>query len=298
MSQPYGFINLLKCPGMTSHDAVARVRRILKTRAVGHAGTLDPAASGVLPLAVGKATRLLEFLVAASKVYIGELTFGVATDTLDQEGRIVEQASEMPRLTEQQIRRGMQGMVGRQLQRPPAYSAIKHQGKPLYEYARSGEELEVSAREIEIHGFDLLRLDGRRCLFRVHCSKGTYVRALVRDLAERLGTIATLTFLLREQVGSFGLAESYTLEELAANPADHILPATLAVASLPHIELDLEQARRFLHGQRLRLPVLAWTAAPAVAVFAADQLIGIGRYHHRLLAPSKVLAQWEELQPR
>ncbi|NLW16360.1 MAG: tRNA pseudouridine(55) synthase TruB [Firmicutes bacterium] len=150
-----GFINLLKPPGLTSHGAVSQMRRLLKTRAIGHAGTLDPAASGVLPLAVGKATRLLEYIVEQDKTYIGEVTFGVLTDTLDQEGQILWQAPRPPSVDFAQLEKVLASMVGEREQVPPAYSAIKYQGRPLYEYARAGKIVQVPARPITIHALTI-----------------------------------------------------------------------------------------------------------------------------------------------
>ncbi len=294
-----GFLNLLKPPGMTSHDAVGKVRRIFGTRSVGHAGTLDPAASGVLPMAIGRATRLLEYMVDDSKTYIGEATFGIATDTLDQCGRVID---EQPvAFANAELRQAMDAMVGCQLQSPPAFSAVKHQGKPLYEYARRGEIIEKPGREIEIKEFSLLsHHPGRypRCLFRVDCSKGSYVRVLVKDLAARLGTIGTLTFLLRSRVGQLTLQGAYTLEELSlqaagANLSDCLLPFETAVSHLPSVQLSGEQVLGFING---RTVVVSADTVGVCCAYGADGLIGVGEVQDGILQPRKVLTSREDIR--
>lgn len=293
-----GFLNLLKPPGMTSHDAVSKVRRIFGTRSVGHAGTLDPAASGVLPMAIGRATRLLEYMVDDSKTYIGEATFGVATDTLDQCGQVT--ARQPVALSVAALEQAMAAMVGCQLQSPPAYSAVKHQGKPLYEYARQGEVIEKPGREIEIKEFTLLSQHlGRypRCLFRVDCSKGTYVRVLVKDLAAGLGTIGTLTFLLRSRVGKLTVQDAYTLEELSlaggASLSSFLLPLDTAVSHLPSVQLDEEQVLRFINGQTV---AVLTDAAGICCAYGAAGLIGVGAVQEGTLKPRKVLTSREDIR--
>lgn len=296
-----GFINLLKPPGLTSHTAVSKMRRLLGIRAIGHGGTLDPAASGVLPLAVGQATRLLEHLVAQDKAYIGEVTFGVATDTLDQEGQVTWQAARPPVLDLAQIEVVLAAMIGPREQVPPAYSAIKYQGRPLYEYARAGKIVQVPARPITVYSLSIkdFRADPwPRLLFHLRCSKGTYVRSLVQEVAEQLGTQGTLTFLLREQVGDFSVQNALTLEEIhnlaeTGHVAQCLLPSALALRGWPQVNLELATARRFLQGQRIRLDQAYGDVM--VAVYQADRLLGVGRIRQGVLAPQKVLAKWEEL---
>lgn len=297
----HGFVNLLKPPGVTSHDAVSQLRRLFGTKAVGHAGTLDPAASGVLPLAVGKATRLLEYLVAQEKTYIGEVTFGIGTDTMDQEGKIIWRADSAPVIDLQVLESVLREMVGNRKQIPPAYSAIKHQGRPLYDYARAGEAVTVPARQIVIHSLSLLSFDMNpwpRLLFRVRCSKGTYIRSLVQEIAEQLGTQGTLTFLLRERVGDFAVQDAFTLEEIsdlgqAGSIADCLLSPSIALQGWPSLELDLGTAKRFLQGQCIRLEPQQLEGQ--TAVYHAEHLLGVGQVQQGNLAPRKVLANWEEL---
>lgn len=298
MLQPEGFLNLLKPPGITSHDAVAKVRRILGTRSVGHAGTLDPAASGVLPMAVGKATRLLEYVVGTSKAYIGEATFGWQTDTLDQEGRIdleMPASFSLAELTQAMVR-----LTGSQLQSPPAFSAIKYQGKPLHEYARQGEFISLPGREIVIDQFRLLSFSPGthpRALFRVDCSKGTYIRVLVKDLATALQTVATLTFLLRVGVGGFFIQDTVSLEELEEAKAtgclsDYLQPMDSAVRHLPAVELSLSEAERFVTGRDV---VNSVDTEELAGVYHQGRLLGIALRKEQRLLPHKVLVSREEL---
>ncbi len=300
MAELHGFINVLKPPGMTSHDVVSWLRRVLKTRAIGHAGTLDPAASGVLPVAVGKATRLLEYITDAEKQYIGEVTFGIATDTLDQEGSIVAYHP-MPELTEQQVEAGMQTLRGNIWQKPPAFSAVKHAGKPLYEYARAGESVEVGARRVAIHQFDLLAFTPGpypKCLIKVGCSKGTYIRVLALDLAKSIGGTGCLSFLLRSQVGRFTTETAVTLDEIeraqeAMRHSEFLLPLSLGVANMAAVELERVEATRFLQGQRLRRSDAL--SAEVVGVYWGKELLGVASIQEGVLAPRKVVAKGEEL---
>lgn len=286
---------------MTSHAAVSKMRKMLGTKAIGHGGTLDPAATGVLPLAVGQATRLLEYLVEQDKTYVGEVTFGIATDTLDQEGQIVWRAPEPPSIDLAQIEAVLASMLGPREQVPPTYSAIKYQGRPLYEYARAGRIVQVPARPIVIYSLSLrdFRADPwPRLLFHVRCSKGTYVRSLAQAIAEELGTQGTLTFLLREQVGDFSVQNAVTLEEIQeaagrGNIYQYLQPLALALKGWPQVSLEPSIARRFLQGQRIKLA--SGVDEGLVAVYQRAHLLGVGLLKQGVLAPQKVLAKWEEL---
>jgi tRNA pseudouridine55 synthase len=283
---------------MTSHDAVSAVRRTLGTRSVGHAGTLDPAAAGVLPMAVGKATRLLEYVINCHKAYIGEATFGVQTDTLDQEGQIERQMAVA--LDERQLITAMEHLRGPSMQVPPAYSAVKLSGKPLYQYARAGETPTVPPRAIQVDKFQLLEFtpgNNPRCLFFVECSKGTYIRVLVQDLAESLGAMATLTWLLRAKVGDFDVQQAWTLEELQqlktdGRITDCLLPLDSAIKHLPFVQLPAPLAKKFLLGQPIPLDA---ADEGALRVYHRRLLLGIGQCTGQRLSPHKVLVSQEEL---
>ena len=205
-----GIFNVLKPPGMTSHDVIAFLRRALNTKKVGHGGTLDPDAAGVLPVFTGTATRLLEFAVEGRKQYLVEVTLGKQTDTGDDSGTVVK---EMPVLefTEETLQKVLQSFLGKQKQLPPMYSAIKINGQKLYQLARKGVEVERELRDIEVYKLELLNFTATTLTLAVDCSKGTYIRVLGEDIATALGTCGTMSFLLRTQVGSYLLNESHTL---------------------------------------------------------------------------------------
>lgn len=253
----HGWLNLLKPPGMTSHQAVAVVRRVLGLRRVGHTGTLDPAAAGVLAIAVGQATRLADFVGELPKAYRAEVTFGVATDTLDAEGRIT-QTCEAP-VSRETVEAALTQFRGEIRQRPPAYSAVHHQGRRSYELARRGEAVQPEERVVRIDALSLIGFEEgprARAMLDVVCSKGTYIRSLAADLATAVGSCGYLSFLLRTRVGPFVLADSKTLEELQARGAELLEPMEVGVSHLQAQTLDEDEARRIATGQ----PVA--TAAP------------------------------------
>ncbi len=243
-----GFLNILKPPGMTSHDVVNLVRRRLGRKAkVGHLGTLDPAAAGVLPLALGQATRFITHLPPALKGYRALLRWGVETETLDLEGRVLRTDSS-PLPSGSAIQACLPEFVGRQQQVPPAVSAIRVQGKRSYERVRGGEAVELAPREIEILELQLGSLQERGFWLDVVCGPGTYVRSLARDLGARLGGVASLDFLLRFRSGDFFLESSYTLEEYLDGRVT-VRPIAELFEALPQQPQAVRQK-----GQRLEVP--------------------------------------------
>ncbi len=198
---------------MTSHDCVRRIRRLFHTKKVGHAGTLDPLATGVLPIAIGDGTKILQFLLAENKSYRAELQLGVTTTTLDSEGKILKEAV-VPEDFATYLPRVCEALTGEIKQVPPMYSALKKDGIPLYKYARQGIEIEREARTVHIYKLDILAIAGTKVTIEVACSKGTYIRSLAQDIGERLGCGAHLTALQRITTGGFTLSECRTLEEL------------------------------------------------------------------------------------
>src|SRR2546426_7938150 len=221
-----GIFNINKPTGMTSHDVVAAMRKLLKQRRVGHAGTLDPAASGVLPICVGQGTRVAEYLSASGKAYQAEIVFGIVTDTYDTEGTVTRTAS-ATNLTLAHIEATLPSFLGPQMQLPPRYSAIKIQGQPAYKRVRSGEDVQLEARPIVIEGLDVLAWEMPRLTIAIECSKGTYIRSLAYDLGERLGCGAYLAALMRTRSGPFSIAESVTLEQLAVAQEHGTLQSSL-----------------------------------------------------------------------
>ncbi len=253
-----GIFNIHKATGMTSHDVVARIRRLLKQRRVGHAGTLDPAASGVLPICVGQGTRVAEYLSESGKEYRATLIFGVETDTYDAEGEITRTAS-TAHLDLAVIEQALARFRGPLMQVPPRFSAIKIQGQAAYKRTRAGEELTLAARPVEITHLEIVAWNSPTLVLDVACSKGTYIRSLAHDLGQALDCGAHLGGLVRTRSGPFRLEESITLEQLAEaceqNQASiHIQPADRALASYPALKCSAEEAARVHHGNAFSWP--------------------------------------------
>lgn len=286
-----GFLNINKPAGLTSHDVVARVRRLAgRGVKVGHAGTLDPAATGVLPVALGHATRLIEHLADARKGYLGHLRLGVVTATDDAEGEVLAETP-VPALTDAQVEAAVAPLRGEILQVPPMYSALHHQGRRLYELARAGQTVELAPRPVVVHsltwawdGPDTLRLE-------VVCGKGTYIRSLARDIGAALGCGAHLAALRRTFVGPFGPDSAVALDALLAEPARLpalLLPPEMAVADWPAAQLDDEGARLARNGMPLTLPGLAGERARAHAPGGA--LLALLRRDGERWRPEKVFS--------
>ena len=252
-----GIFNVLKPPGMTSHDVIGFLRRALNTKKIGHGGTLDPDAAGVLPVFAGTATRLLSYAMEGRKQYIAEFTLGEQRDTGDDSGTLVK-TMPVPELSEAKLKEVLQSFLGKQIQLPPMYSAVNINGQKLYQLARKGVEVERKARPIEIYKLELLdaKLPTESISAKysftvaVECSKGTYIRVLGEDIATALGTCGTMSFLLRTQVGSYLLNEAHTLQEIAENPAGCCAEPITAVSHLPKLELTANQAARITNGVR------------------------------------------------
>lgn len=208
-----GILVIDKPNGMTSHDVVAKARKILGTRKIGHTGTLDPLATGVLVLCIDKATKLVSLLTCEEKFYEVEMKFGIKTDTGDITGNVIETAS--TEINIDILYSTIQNMIGKQMQLPPMFSAVKINGKKLYEYAREGIEVEREAREIEIFDISNVSYENEILKYTIHCSKGTYVRTVCEDIAQRLGTVGTMTNLRRIKSGSFSIEDSLKLEEIS-----------------------------------------------------------------------------------
>lgn len=232
-----GVLLVDKPKGITSHDVVYRLRRKLQMKKIGHAGTLDPMATGLLVMLIGKATRISQFLISVDKLYEAEATLGVVTDSQDAEGEVMA-TSPVPELTEGQVKEVIKGFLGDQYQIPPMHSAIKIGGVPLYKMARKGEEVEREPRFIRVVSFDLLTFELPKLTFRLHCTKGTYVRTIAHDLGQKLGCGAHLSGLRRTGSGQFGIHQCITLDEIEAMPLPEIekrlIPVYLAAPSVAH----------------------------------------------------------------
>lgn len=285
-----GIVNVLKPPGMTSHDVVSRIRRIYGVKKAGHSGTLDPDAAGVLPVFIGNATRLLEYAATDIKHYRAEGIFGICTDTGDDSGNVLD-TKPVPDITATELEEVLQRFRGKILQVPPMYSALKVNGKKLYEYARQGIEIDRSARAIEIFRLELIRFYPPYFCLNITCSKGTYVRTLLEDIASSAGTCACMTFLLRTKAGDFCIEESHTLEEIAANPETVLLPMENAVSKTGKLNVNALQAFRITNGVRT---TIKGTAEGMYSLYLADIFLGIVTVENEIVKPEKVLVQVQQ----
>jgi tRNA pseudouridine55 synthase len=287
-----GFIPLNKPVGISSQQAVSRVKKILGCKKAGHTGTLDPAASGLLLIALGKATRLSEYFLNGDKGYRAEIAFGQATDTGDREGRLIDGVEDFY-LPAAEVEAALQGFLGRIRQRPPQASALKIDGQRAYTLFRRGLNPEMPLREVFIHSLKIvgesmdispanpvLTLD-------IVCSKGTYIRSLAVDIGRALGLPAHLSGLVRTQLSQVSLTQAASFADLERDYRPFLLDMSVAVASLPRLDLGQRDAARFLHGR----PIPNSSLRGEVAVFSDARLLGIARVESGLIKPTKVLAQ-------
>ena len=249
-----GIINTLKPPGMTSHDVISFMRRIFNIKKIGHSGTLDPAAAGVLPIFVGRATKSIEFFENDDKEYMAEICFGIVTDTGDVEGLILHHRDADIKLNE--LRQVLLQFKGEISQIPPMYSAVRHKGKKLYELARQGIVVERKPRTVTIKALQLMDFSHNKAVIRVSCSKGTYIRTLASDIGEQLGCGACLSSLVRIRSGFFDISDSYTLEEIKEKAIDNelakvLLPVDEALDHLPKVIVSADE-KVFIKGNTLR----------------------------------------------
>lgn len=290
-----GIINLKKEAGMTSHDAVFKLRKILGTKKIGHGGTLDPDVVGVLPIAVGKATRMVEFMQDEGKVYEGEITLGYSTTTEDASGEIVAETPVLAPLDEHLVDEAIASLAGPITQIPPMYSAVKVNGCKLYEYARAGQEVERPERQVIIYSFErtsAISYDGHlaRFTFRVKCSKGTYIRTLSVDLGEKLGYAAHMSQLTRTSAAGLQLEDALTLEEIAekveAGELDFLHPLEIGTGDLVKVFLTPEQADEVRYGRFIELEC----SEKEVAAFEGEKLLAILEKRENLYKPRKVFS--------
>ncbi|MDQ0222471.1 tRNA pseudouridine(55) synthase TruB [Streptococcus moroccensis] len=288
-----GIINLKKEAGMTSHDAVFKLRKILQEKKIGHGGTLDPDVTGVLPIAVGKATRMIEFMQEEGKVYEGEVTLGFSTTTEDASGEVVERSVLPDTLSEEVIDQMMATFEGEISQIPPMYSAVKVDGRKLYEYARAGETVKRPVRQVTIYEFTRtspLRIEEglTRFDFRVKCSKGTYVRTLAVDLGAKLGIASHMSRLVRTSASGMTIERAMTINEIeeavARDDWSFLLPIEAAVGDLPKISLSQEQIEDVSHGRFITIP----SEEPVLAAFAGEKLLAIMEKREDSYKPRKV----------
>lgn len=282
---PNGIVLIDKPQGFTSHDAVARIRRLAGTRKVGHAGTLDPMATGLLILGLGPSTRLLTFIVGLSKEYIATIRLGSSSTTDDAEGDLLGFApqAQLSRVTDELIAEGIVPLTGDIEQVPSTVSAIKVGGKRAYALARAGETVELKARAVTIHAFDVVNITrgadevGHGFIdvqVRVECSSGTYIRALARDLGYSLGVGGHLTMLRRTRIGSFHVTDAHDLEKLESAP-ELLSPADVARGIFPAVDLNETQALELSQGKKVLLEGFPDSKDPVAAIGPEDRLVGL-----------------------
>lgn len=290
-----GFINLLKPPGMTSHDAVGFVRRLLHQKQVGHAGTLDPGAAGVLPVAVGKATRLIEYLDKASKVYRAELSFGISTDSGDDTGTIVEQLEQFTLPSRGELMEALKGFQGEITQVPPAHSAIKINGRRACDLVRQGIEVEIPSRQVTIHGIRLMEMLENGVLMEVECSTGTYIRSLCTDIGHALGIPATMSFLLRTRVSEFNIEDAVTIEELTKSPEKYVMASDKCIGHIQSYHINPDRKKAFCNGlithDRSFGSNYDIENSDCLRVYAQEIFLGIGHFdqERQAVVPDKVI---------
>jgi tRNA pseudouridine55 synthase len=285
-----GFLNVLKPPGLTSHDVVELIRKITGVKA-GHGGTLDPGAAGVLPVLLGKATRLSSYLVEFSKTYRVELFLGISTDTADASGKIIKTASSF-NFSLKDVEKVLISFEGEILQIPPMFAALKYRGKKLYEYARQGKTVERKPRAIKIYYIKILEyLPPQRLYFEVKCSKGTYIRTLCAQIGDALGCGGHMAFLLRKEVGPFALSESHALEEISGRALikDLLLPLDFLFQGTEYLILEDKDISFLLQGRFLPLAGISNRATIVSCKPASEKVIPVYTNKKEFVA----LARWK-----
>ena len=289
----HGIVLLDKLIGISSNCAVQKVRGIFQARKAGHTGSLDPFASGMLPICLGEASKTAAFMLLAGKQYHATALLGEATTTGDIEGEVI-QTCPIPALNETTLQQVLQKFTGEIQQIPPMYSALKHKGKPLYEYARAGIEIERTARTVTIHELKLAQWKAPLLSFEVQCSKGTYIRTLAEDIANALGSCAHLVELRRSFVEPFAQQAMVTLEQLQDAKdrgalQEFLLPADAGLLAWPRVELDSDQQEKFSHGNRFLLSANGYEFGKLRVYGPAGNLLGLAEYTpDGLLQPSRV----------
>lgn len=284
-----GVLIINKPKGFTSHDVVNVLRRELNIKKIGHTGTLDPSATGVLPVLIGNATKISKYLIEHDKTYIAKMEFGIKTDTLDSEGQVVEK-QKVREIKKEEIVKTLESFLGKQMQTPPIYSAIKLNGKKAYEYARQGEKIDIPPREIEIYDIKFLEYNNNILDFQVKCSKGTYVRTLCEDIAKKLDTIGYMKELKRTEIDLFKIQKSITIEDIKNKKVDiekNLISIEDVFINKPMIVLDERKLRLFLNGVKLTFN----KEEGLYRIYNNDDFIGLGIVKNNLLKRDVVLKE-------
>jgi len=272
-----GFVNLIKPAGLTASDLVIKVRKALNTKKVGHLGTLDPLATGVLPIAVGKGTKLFNLLLVKEKTYHAFFTFGVTTDTLDSEGIVTEKSNVIPNVDN--VKLVCQKMVGIQQQLPPMYSAKSINGTRAYVLARKGETVELKTKEIEIFSLEYIRQYNHNTFeFEIVCSSGTYIRSIARDMAKMLGTCGFMSGLIRTKSGLFSIDDAITIDELFQQKELALQSIEIAIKDLPRFDFDSNYYRQLSNGVKLPFDKQNYHT-----IYCNNELFGVGKSQNNLL---------------
>ncbi|WP_128894197.1 tRNA pseudouridine(55) synthase TruB [Longirhabdus pacifica] len=308
MNEFEGVIPIWKPAGMTSHDVVAKVRRIISMKRVGHTGTLDPQVTGVLPICIGRATRVVEYMQQLPKQYEAEMMFGIETDTQDLSGEVINSVSKVE-LSLEKVEQALAHFSGVIEQVPPMYSALKVNGKKLYELAREGKTVERKAREVTIHRCDLihhqLHADHPKISLRVDCSKGTYIRTLCYDIGKKLGLPAVMTKLVRTVSCNITANEAITLEQLAEQVENEdwnhsLIPTDKAIKHIPAYHINNQYERKALQGQKIPLHAVhkgdptkdVDEDTLCIRLYGSEKFLGIyeRRSNEQLIVPVKVFS--------
>lgn len=274
-----GILNINKEVGISSNKCVSLVKKALDTRKVGHTGTLDLEASGVLPIVVGKATRVSDFLMDERKEYITEAIFGKRTDTLDYDGQVVATSDVI--FTREDLEKEMENFTGEITQIPPMYSALKVNGQKLYDLARKGIEVERKKRQVNIYSFDIIDFNFPKATFKITCSKGTYIRTLIDDLGENLGSYAYVNSLTRSKVGDFYLEDAINSDDLLNMSREEVLkklkPVDYALKAYPEVILDKSYLKQATNGMTMAVDQMDVDSLHRV--YVEDEFIGLGKAH-------------------
>lgn len=275
-----GIIVINKEKDYTSHDVVAKLKKKLKISKVGHTGTLDPNATGVLPILIGKGTKFSKYLINHDKTYKAQIELGKKTDTADVEGNVIEEKPVDTEYIKQNLVQVLESFVGKQEQVPPMYSAIKKNGKKLYEYARKGEKIEVEPRKIEIYKIELVEYNEKNIDFIVSCSKGTYIRSLCEDIAEKLNTVGYMKNLERLQVGEFNIEKSVLIDDVnIENIEKYLYTLEDILKDTPKLNLNSKKLKLFLNGVQLTVK----EAEGLYKIYVDNKFIGTGTVKKNLL---------------
>lgn len=279
-----GILNINKSKGMTSHDVVYQIRKIINIKKVGHTGTLDPMAQGVLPICIAEATKMSQFMIEKDKEYITEITLGSKTDTYDSTGKIIKSSDIIP--TKKEILEKLTLFSGKIKQTPPIYSAIKVDGKKLYQYAREKKEIEIKPRDITVHNITLLDYEYPKIRLKVFCSKGTYIRSICNDLGDALGSFGYMSCLIRTKSGPFGIENAVKIEDLQKmnkeNIKELLYPLDYPILHFPKVDIKIESSKYLLNGTKL-IPkncvqdLFSFNVDDTVRLYLMDEFKGLGK---------------------